>query len=1336
MCYHGNVRHLTIIGGLLACVATLQLYAQVERVLPRRASSSLEGTHFIVGFMANEILQAGGNPRIQIFIASQYDATVKIISPITGIYSVFVPANTVHVETMHVQHVVNASEKIFQRAIFVESDVPVVVYALNTITQSSDSYTAIPIKHCGKLYYTLNRPTDWYRGSRDPLSRVPRVGEFMVMATENNTLVDIVATTTTKGGVPARIPFRVWLNKGDCYLVQALPTRFGGDDLTGSSISSNIPVAVVSGHQRASMPLDSLSSKDHLVEQLPPVNLWGKTYATTPFISSTRPDVLRIMASRADQDIVLITKNGSRTFRINNPGEWADTALLEPAYWTSTKPFFVTQFMTSTQDSNHYTDPAMVVVPAVEQFVNAALFQFPKLEINNSIIGQEFYYFLNIIADSIALATLRVDTSRVARMAPQIITQTVPGTSLHWATLQMQPGAYLMTADTGTFSGVMYGSTLVDSYANMIGVAYVPVPQQDNSPPKFSFLLECGVISGTIADVSNDTARLDEVRVVSNRSYNYRWQWSVPMDSTGTVEFDADIRDLWKDAQIVIQAFDYLGNGREFLFHYDAPNVDVPKESVISLAGQTEVCTTAVLKNEDSTPVHIVRLSISGDVRIRLAPGQTIDTVLAAGDSLIVNICIKPTKDTSAVRGYLVVEYPCKLIRMMTVRGATLASLRSGMIDFGVVRLGDTVCGRVPVINNGSVSVTISAFIVAMIAPDLLVDPTSLLLPRTLAPGDTLWIGVCFSPTSEGQATRSDTAVGTSALTALARYTGRGVKPLVRPIHVDWGRRRLGSINDTAITIRNSGSGWCMIRTSDTVGIDSSFTIRDLTASPLRLDPGSSVAVRLQFLPVVRGLREMVIPLLVDWKGHEPIAITMSGFGTLPEVAVRDIDLGIVTVYFSKDSTADLVTTGAAVGNEDLTVYNVRVFGPDVADFSLPAVLADLRNMPAVDVIRGLITFSPRRLGLHECRVEIVHDAASFGLQSTSIFTVRGMGVEIIEAQLALTNSLNANVQACTLVQSKVTIANTGNGPMRVDSLIYVSADSSWSILTNGLPMWIGGGTVREIDVPLMFDRTSARTFFVRLVDSAGAILTASVTTNVMLPVTDVSIRVSQILPYQTGPVTIHVQARLETRQEDTTYPAFRVLVPRGRFMLSTEVPATATATYVAVNDEPLQITVEQSMREISVRSTEPIRGSWLVDLYLNGSFLWLNPSHFEIRATVEATRCFDPTTTVAGPISVVPCAGAERVITLGTIPTLRARLGAQPVSTSIEVELDASHDMDVTGFLESVGGQRIILPERFSLQKGRRHCIFSCSGWASGLYRLVLVHGAGVADLQIIIVN
>ena len=139
-----------------------ELSAQVERVLPKRGSSSVEGTEFLVGFLQNELYQISDNARLQIFLSSQYEANVRIELPDGNLIRKRLAANTVEIETIPAFHQIRRSESVERRSIKITSDVPIIVSLLNTLRQSTDSYTAIPTKHLGMDYISVCRPTDRY----------------------------------------------------------------------------------------------------------------------------------------------------------------------------------------------------------------------------------------------------------------------------------------------------------------------------------------------------------------------------------------------------------------------------------------------------------------------------------------------------------------------------------------------------------------------------------------------------------------------------------------------------------------------------------------------------------------------------------------------------------------------------------------------------------------------------------------------------------------------------------------------------------------------------------------------------------------------------------------------------------------------------------------------------------------------------------------------------------------------------------------------------------------------------------------------------------------------
>jgi len=1305
--------------------------AQVERVLPRRGGSSLEGTSFVVGFMANEILEVGEDPRVQIFISSQFDATVTISSPLASPVTYTIPASTVRVFSMNAMHVVNASEQKSPKAIFIDSDVPIVVYTLNSLALSTDSYTAIPIKNCGTDYFTVNRPTDWYRPGRsfNPLDRAPRVGEFMIMATQDGTDVVIDPRVATKGGRSAGQQFSVQLNKGDCYLVQAQATRHGGDDLTGSSISSNLPVAVISGHMRSSVPTDSTISKDHLVEQLPPVGKWGRAYATSPLAQIVRPDAFRIVASRQNQLVRLTTRFGSTTFTLSTPGSWRDTTLKEPASWSSDAPFLLTQFMSSST-SGAYGDPAMVIVPPTEQFVNQTMFQFPVLE-ESGLDNQHFYYFINVVAEASALSTLRVNTTLATTIAPGLQTQTIPGTSLHWATLQLREGAYTMQADTGRFSGVMYGTSIVDSYANMVGVAYDSIRVDDVSPPMYRLAVGCGEVSGIVRDTSNMRAKLDAVRVITSRTTNYRWSIVPALDDSAVAEVWAQVKDLWRDAQIVLHAYDDQGNGREWLYTYDAPNVQVPADVVIDATSAGVQCTTAVFRNRDTTPVTIARVSINGDARFSLAGPIFRDTVIAPGDSLVITVCMQRTADTSQARGTIIVEYPCRLQRFVNVRSATVAALSTVLLDFGDIRAGDTACGRLPIVNSGPSDVTVTALLIERQWPQFRINLSSLRLPRLLRPRDTLWVDVCFTPDSAIRYERNDTVRSSPDCGLRTTIVGRGVRPDVASITIDWGRRRIGVSYDSIAILRNRGDGW-IILDGWTAWSDSIIRTSG-PGSPQRLNPQDTVSLGIVARPERRGLLTQIDTVQRDWTRHQPITVRHIIQGVQPELKGIDTDFGTALIGESKDSVIDHLISGSDGGNGPVVIRSIRVLGPDSAAFSIPQNALTHPSLAAVDTLRARTGFAPLRSGPHVCVVEVTHDGAYGAGDSVTRYVLRGDGLKPVSSKLGLRVSYEAQVPVCTDQPIVIVVKNEGDGPGRIDTVDVVTDNGRRRVVYDSPGVEILPGGQHSWTVDWMWMRNSNRTLIVRVVDATGVELFDTVVVDLDVPKVQATLTVQGAPLLETGPTELLVDVQLASPDALVQQANLSVYVPRTRFVLfSPTARVIGTQRGIAIDT-----IVPAEQRNDSVRTILPMSsGPWTYKVVFAGVFLWQDPQTFSIAVTVDTTQCFDGAADEVVDLALTPCGSGARVVRLQGRPSIKATVLSTPVHDNLSLRLETEAPTRIRIAVETLTGQSFTLVEGFSLQKGVEHCNFSCSGWASGVYRVLVQGSSGETDCKVIIVN
>src|SRR5439155_15893355 len=115
-----------------------------------------------------------------------------------------------------------------------------------------------------KKYYTSCYYDDHY--FLQAHTKNPLAGQFVVVAPYAGTTVTIhnVACDTRAsddGMTVAHKQGETWsvtLDQGQTYLVQSTGLNYGTDDLTGTLVTSDQPIGMLSGHQRASIPIGGL----------------------------------------------------------------------------------------------------------------------------------------------------------------------------------------------------------------------------------------------------------------------------------------------------------------------------------------------------------------------------------------------------------------------------------------------------------------------------------------------------------------------------------------------------------------------------------------------------------------------------------------------------------------------------------------------------------------------------------------------------------------------------------------------------------------------------------------------------------------------------------------------------------------------------------------------------------------------------------------------------------------------------------------------------------------------------------------------------------------------
>ncbi len=352
------------------------------------------------------------------------------------------------------------------RAFYVESDVPVTAHQFNPANNvgvySNDASMLIPLHSLGTRYRAACWPHDGVSaGYADYIT---------VVASESGTEVSIVPSANVAAGdgvpaVQAGATLDVTLEKYEVLQVESVLQNGVANDLTGSLITSNRPVAVFSGNECAQIP-SGVAACDHIEEQLFPIEHWGKHYFVIKFEPrKTEKDLFRIIADKAGTTVETTPAlpGFPATLAAGEYVEFEHDADFEVE---ASEPVAVTQYMTGSQycgqDPVAIGDPAMLVVLPEEQYIDEYIFLTP----NNYLFD-----YVNIIADEDTEVTLdddEVDSDEF---------KDIPSSDWKRARIELDPGVHHIKA-TRPVGVIVYGYDDDVSYAYPGGAELQPLSQE------------------------------------------------------------------------------------------------------------------------------------------------------------------------------------------------------------------------------------------------------------------------------------------------------------------------------------------------------------------------------------------------------------------------------------------------------------------------------------------------------------------------------------------------------------------------------------------------------------------------------------------------------------------------------------------------------------------------------------------------------------------------------------------------------------------------------------------------------------------------------------------
>jgi|GEM_PF-778937 len=446
---------------------TVPLFAQNQSNCFR----STEGTDFWFGFMESRNYIESHS--IKVLVTSRESTNFTIyIGQDENIYGTYSIIANIPVEITIPWQMVEASgsENKEDKGIHLVSEKPVNVYAFSWDRYSSDAAVIYPVETLGFEYFAMCYfPTI---DPRNPESGSGRNSEFLIVATENDTRVEITPSKVTDNLIPKDSTFSVILNKGQIFQVQSQnimgTDKEGQGDLTGSHVYADKPIAFFSGALGTTVPRGECCW-DHLFEQIPPVHAWGREYYAVS-LKSREKDIYRILASK---DNTTVRISGLTEVRLNR-GEYYEFSLPgnSAKQIFADKRILAAQFSMSHDTDSTFTegngDPFMLVLNSTEQWTNEVAFESfapPVNEIDTTYAGIK-KHFVNIITKRENVAGIYLDGRSV-----QNEFQPFPGFEYSFARIETTPGNHQVNNVFGEngFLAYAYGFGKWESYGYSAG---------------------------------------------------------------------------------------------------------------------------------------------------------------------------------------------------------------------------------------------------------------------------------------------------------------------------------------------------------------------------------------------------------------------------------------------------------------------------------------------------------------------------------------------------------------------------------------------------------------------------------------------------------------------------------------------------------------------------------------------------------------------------------------------------------------------------------------------------------------------------------------------------
>src|ERR1039458_3154938 len=230
--------------------------------------------------------------------------------------------------------------------------------------------------------------------------------QFAILATTDATTVTITPSTNANLAVDSGTNhYTINLDQGYTYEINS--SNWSGD-VTGTSITSDKPIAVFAGASAAYVSYTNTYSGNPPVQEQLPVASWGTEVLALSFADRTNGDSYRVLAATDGTTVIVVTTNRAVTSYLK-AGKFLDTILDGWVEFQANNPIQVAQFANGCgfdNTNNNEGDPCEILLPPAGHYLSSYTIAIPT-------DGDFETNFLNLIVPQSAITNTYLDGAAI-----------------------------------------------------------------------------------------------------------------------------------------------------------------------------------------------------------------------------------------------------------------------------------------------------------------------------------------------------------------------------------------------------------------------------------------------------------------------------------------------------------------------------------------------------------------------------------------------------------------------------------------------------------------------------------------------------------------------------------------------------------------------------------------------------------------------------------------------------------------------------------------------------------------------------------------------------------